>query len=230
VGITATKEADLMTGKTALLKTTQGTGFSVYVAGPEQSQRAILILHEWWGLKPHNREWADRFANLGYLALAVDLYDGRVTDDPEEAGRWMRELDQTLADDRLRAAIEYLKAPGRSIATYGCSFGGKESMITSLLEPDAVTATVVAYCRMETDVEKLRRLKGPVLAIYAEQERNWPEKQEEFEAAMAQAGKVTESVSYDAAHGFTNPTSPRYDAAADRAAWEVTLDFLNRNL
>ena len=80
------------------------------------------------------------------------------------------------------------------------------------------------------EIEKLRRLKGPVLAIYAEQERNWPQKQQDFEAAMKQAGKVTESVSYNAAHGFTNPASPRYDAQADRAAWEVTLDFINRYL
>ncbi len=219
-----------MAGKEKRLRTAHGDEFSVYLAGSELSRRAILILHEWWGIKPHNRDWADRFADLGYLALVVDLYDGRVTDDPEEAGRWMRELDQTLADSKLRAAIEYLRLPGRRIATYGCSFGGKESMITSLLEPDAVSATVVAYCRMETQVEKLRRLKGPVLAIYAEQERNWPDKQQDFEAAMEQAGKITESVSYDAAHGFTNPASPRYDAAADQAAWDVTLDFFNRNL
>jgi carboxymethylenebutenolidase len=219
-----------MAGKTASLKTAQGHEFSVYVSGSAQSHRAILILHEWWGLKPHNRDWADRLADLGYLVLVVDLYDGRLTDDPEEAGRWMRELDQTRADAKLRAAVNYLNSPARRIATYGCSFGGKEAMITSLLEPDAVSAIVVAYCRMETEVAKLRRLKGPVLAIYAERERNWPDKQRDFEAAMEQAGKITESVSYDAAHGFTNPTSPRYDAEADRAAWEVTVDFLNRHL
>ena len=219
-----------MAGKEITLDTSQGDEFSAYAAGSAESRRAVLILHEWWGLKPHNRLWADRLAEMGFFALAVDLYDGRLTDDPEQAGSWMRELDQTRADCKLQAALDWLKAPGRRVATYGCSFGGKESMIASLLDPDAVSATVVAYCRMETDAEKLRRLKGPVLAIYAEQERNWPDKQRDFEAAMAQAGRVTEAVSYDAAHGFTNPDSPRYDAAADQAAWDVTVDFLNRQL
>jgi carboxymethylenebutenolidase len=83
---------------------------------------------------------------------------------------------------------------------------------------------------METDVEKLKTLQGPVLAVYAQQERNWPQKQEDFEVAMAFAGKDTQGVGYDAAHGFTNPDSPRYDVDADRAAWETIVRFLQFNL
>ena len=217
-----------MTGEPHTLTTGDGRDFSVYAAGAKDSRRGILILHEWWGVKAHNRQWADRFAELGYRALLVDLYDGRVTDDAQQAGQWMRDLDQTLADCKLQSALDFLEAPGRRIATYGCSFGGKQAMQASLMRP--VSATVLAYCRMETDADRLRTLQGPVLAIYARQERNWPEKQQQFEAAMTAAGKITESVTYDAAHGFTNPESPRYDAVADRAAWRVTLAFLDRQL
>jgi len=103
-------------------------------------------------------------------------------------------------------------------------------MQASLFDTQAVNATIVAYCRMETDIQSLRCLNGPVLAIYAEQERNWPEKQHDFEAAMAQADKVTVSTSYNAAHGFTNPDSPRYDAEANHAAWQLILDFLDQSL
>ncbi len=103
-------------------------------------------------------------------------------------------------------------------------------MQATLLAPNQVAATIVAYCRMETDVEKLKTLRGPVLAIYAQQERNWPQKQEDFEVAMAFAGKTTEGVGYAAAHGFTNPASPRYDAEADRAAWETIVRFLEIHL
>ncbi|MES9938331.1 MAG: dienelactone hydrolase family protein, partial [Sedimenticola sp.] len=77
---------------------------------------------------------------------------------------------------------------------------------------------------------KLSTLQGPVLAIYAEQERTMPEKRENFEAAMEAAGKQAEAVSFDAAHGFTNPTSPRYDAEADKQAWAALVAFLQRNL
>jgi carboxymethylenebutenolidase len=87
-------------------------------------------------------------------------------------------------------------------------------MQASLLAPDKINATIQAYCRMETNVERLKGLNGPVLAIYAQQERNWPRKQADFEAA----------------HGFTNPTSPRYDKEADKASWACIVNFLKRNI
>ena len=217
-------------GESIRLQTAEGQPFDIYATGPADAKAAVMILHEWWGVMPHNRDWANRLADLGYRAIVVDLYDGRVTEDSEEAGSWMREIDQTLADEKLKAALDYLDRPGRRIATYGCSFGGKESLQATLLAPEKVAATIMAYCRMETDVEKLKTLRGPVLAIYAQQERNWPQKQEDFEVAMAFAGKDTEGVGYDAAHGFTNPTSPRYDAEADQAAWETIVRFLEVHL
>lgn len=217
-------------GETRQLQTADGQAFDVYLAGPEDADGAVMILHEWWGVKPHNRQWAQRLAELGYRTLVVDLYDGRTTDDPEQAGAWMREIDQAGADAKLLAALAYLQRPGRRIASYGCSFGGKQSMRATLLAPHKVAATIVAYCAMETEVERLKRLQGPVLAIYAQQERNWPQKQEDFEVAMAFAGKDTQGVGYDAGHGFTNPESPRYDAAADQAAWETLVRFLDLNL
>ncbi len=212
------------------LTTRNGETFSAYACGDEEARAGVLILHEWWGLKPHNRLWAERLADQGYKALAIDLYDGRVTDDPEQAATWMREIDQAAADRKLIAAIETLTAGDRKLGVYGCSFGGKQAMQASLLRPDAVSATALAYCRMETDADKLAHLQGPVLAIYAQQERTWPEKQALFEQAMKSAGKLTRSVSYDAAHGFTNPTSPHYDAAADKDAWRELLEFFAQHL
>lgn len=217
-------------GRKITLKTSRDEPFNAYLTGDEAADSAVMILHEWWGVMPHNRLWADRLADIGHLALVVDLYDGRTTDDPELAAEMMRNIDQQRADRKLMAAVDFLHTPGRRVTTFGCSFGGKESMRASLLQADKVSATIVAYCRMETDVERLKKLSGPVLAIYAQQERNWPDKQEAFETAMRAAGKETESVGYDAAHGFTNPTSPRYDEAADKASWACIVDFLQRHL
>ncbi|MES9926410.1 MAG: dienelactone hydrolase family protein [Candidatus Thiodiazotropha endolucinida] len=217
-------------GRKITLKTSQDEPFHAYLTGDEAAASAVMILHEWWGVMPHNRLWADRLADIGHLALVVDLYDGRTTDDPALAAEMMRNIDQQRADRKLMAAVDFLHTSGRRVATFGCSFGGKESMQASLLQADKVSATIVAYCRMETDVERLKKMSGPVLAIYAQQERNWPEKQEAFETAMRAAGKETESIGFDAAHGFTNPTSPRYDEAADKASWACIVDFLQRHL
>jgi carboxymethylenebutenolidase len=222
--------AQSRTGTNITLTTDRGEEAMAYVSGPQDARRGVLVLHEWWGLRDHNKAWVDRFAEQGYRALVVDLYGGRITNDAEEAGRWMREIDQDEADRKLRAALGYLAVPGRKLAVYGCSFGGREAMQATLLDPAAVAATVIGYCRMETDVDKLKGLQGPVLAIYAERERNWPEKQQGFEAAMAEAGKLTEGLSFNASHGFTNPTSPRYDAGADKAVWRATFAFLDKHL
>jgi carboxymethylenebutenolidase len=217
-------------GREITLTTDRGESWIGYLAGSETAKAAVLILHEWWGVKPHNRVWADRLAESGYLVMTLDLYDGRVTDDAELAASWMREIDQPAADRKLIAAINYLSQGDRRLAVYGCSFGGKEAMQASLLCPDKVDATALAYCRMETDPEKLATLQGPVLVIYAQQERTWPQKQEDFEAAMQAAGKETLSVGYDAAHGFTNPESPRYDREADVDAWNKLTTFLQQYL
>jgi len=71
-------------GETQTLHTTDGHPFAAYLAGPEQTRGAVLLCHEWWGLKGHNLAWADHLAEAGYRAIAVDLYDGRVTDDRQE--------------------------------------------------------------------------------------------------------------------------------------------------
>ena len=133
-------------GEMIQLETGDGETFQAYAAGPADADRAVMLLHEWWGLMPHNKTWADRLAELGYRTLVVDLYDGRVTDDAEQAGAWMREIDQVAADRKLLAAIDALQAEGRKIATYGCSFGGKESLHDVLGgNPGMIRARRVAF-------------------------------------------------------------------------------------
>ena len=209
-----------MLGDDRTLHTAGGLPFVGYVAGDEAASGAVLILHEWWGLKGHNRGWADRLAEAGFRALAIDLYDGRVTGDREEAAAWMRGLDPAAVEAKLVAALDTLAAGGRQIATLGFSLGGRHAFAAALLRPDVVAATVAGYCRMPTD-EEVARLPGPLLAVYAERERSWPEKQRLFEAAMAGAGRTTESVCFDAAHGFMDPESRNFDPAAAEATWHL---------
>ncbi len=212
------------------LKTLDGVEFDAYQSGAEEAPNALLMIHDWWGLLDYNKEWADRFAELGYLALVIDLYDGERAHYPGQAGEMMRAVDQDEADTKLLAALEQLKRPGRRIATFGWSFGGRQAMQAALLDPEAVDAVVLYYCRMVTDVEALTTLRGPVLSIYATAETTYPEKRNKFTAAMAEAGQQVESHAYDAGHGFVNPTSERYNSEVAEAAWQVTVEFLNRTL
>lgn len=210
------------------LKTRDGDEVEAYVAGPETATHCVLIIHDWWGVLKYNRDWADRLAALGYRAMVIDLYDGEKASNAQRAGELMRDLDQDVADNKLLAALNELRKGGRRITTLGWSLGGREALLAALLDPEVVNSSILFYCRMVTDVETLSQLGGPVLAIYAQQERTWPEKMEAFNKAMAEAGKAVETHSFDAGHGFVNPGSDRYDEGAGKRSWELVEAFLRR--
>jgi len=212
------------------LTTPAGESFDTYSSGPDDAERGILLIHDWWGIQPYNREWADRLAGQGYRVLLLDLYDGHRPKDASEAGEWMRRLDQAVANRKLQTALDELKRRQQRIAVMGWSFGGLQAQRAALLEPAAVNATVFFYSRVISEPEQLSRLSGPVLGIFSETERSWPEKQQTWEAAMEQAGRSYESHSYAADHGFVNSGGARYDAAATESSWQLTLEFLQRTL
>lgn len=211
-----------------ILQTPDGIEFEALVDGPEDATAGVLIVHDWWGVLDYNKQWAERLAAQGYKALVIDLYDGERARTAEEAGEMMRSLDQDVADSKLVSAIDYLKSGGRPLAALGWSFGGRQAMQAALLDPEAVKATVLFYCRMVTDVDQLSQLGGPVLALYAQSERTWPDKMEKFNHAMAKAGKEVETVTYNADHGFVNPDSERYNHEAAEDSWQRVHDFLQR--
>lgn len=220
-----------LSGEEIVLKTAGGVSFNAYVSGPSDASRGILLIHEWWGLNDHIRAWADRFAALGYRALAVDLYDGKVATAPAEARRYLQSVEQDEANAKHRAALGYLKAPGRKLATIGWCFGGGQSLQASLAAAGDVDATVIYYGSLVTDAKTLSALRAPVLGIFARRDAGITvEKVKAFEAAMEQVGKTLEVHFYDADHAFANPSGDRYDGDAARAAWKVTRAFLDRRL
>lgn len=218
-------------GEMTTLKTADGKSFQVYTVGAKDAKRGILVVHEFWGLNDHIKSWADRFAAMGYRAMAVDLYDGKVATDPDTAKRYMVEVNQDAANAKLRATLEALKAPHRKIATIGWCFGGGQSLQATLQEPESVDATVIYYGPLVTDADQLSFIKGPVLGIFAKQDTFiTPEKVKAFEQAMKSAGKSLEVHVYDAKHAFANPSGTAYDSAAAKQSWEVTKKFLAKNL
>src|SRR5689334_12916002 len=82
-----------------------------YLAGVDEGadRPGLILVHEWWGLTEHILGIADRFGEAGFIVLAPDLYEGKVTKDAEEAGRLMQSLDQQRALAILDAAVAYLQ-------------------------------------------------------------------------------------------------------------------------
>lgn len=213
-----------------LLTTPSGETFKAESYGRVEAKSAVLLLHDWWGLQPYNREWAERLAEAGFRVLLVDLYDGHQPQSAAEAGEWMRNLNQPLADGKLLTALSELKRHHSRIAVLGWSFGGLQAQYAAQLDPQAVNATIFFYSRVLTDSAQLTRLTGPVLGIFSETECTWPEKQRHWESAMQAAGTPFESYSFEADHGFVNKGGERYNETAAEAGWRMTLDFLQRVL
>ncbi len=219
-----------LSGQDVAMKTAEGKNFKAYAVGPKDAKRGILLIHEWWGLNDHIRGWADRFAGLGYRAIAVDLY-GKSATTPEDARALMQAVNQEDANARHKAVLAALKVPGRKLATIGWCFGGGQSLQASLAAPELVAATVIYYGPVIADPERLAFLKAPVLGIFAKRDTSITvEKVKAFEAAMKQANKPLELHFYDADHAFANPSGNRFNSEAAKAAWEVTRAFLDRHL
>jgi carboxymethylenebutenolidase len=226
-------DAPKPTGQSISLQV-QGGQANAYAARPKtKAKGGILLLHEYWGLNDWVKSMGDRLAGEGYLALAVDLYKGKVVTDPKQAQELMANKDEKWGDAVEEAGLEWLKsnAGGGKVATLGWCMGGGESLKTSLNDPKDVDATVIFYGLPVTDVDKLKTLRGPVLGIWAKKD-GWitPDKVKAFDEALTKAGVKHEFHAYNADHAFANPSGGRYNGPAAKDAWEKTRAFLAKNL
>lgn len=224
------------------LTTAAGRDVSAALALPETTPApAVLLIHEWWGLNDQIKTMARELAQEGYVALAVDLYDGTVATSPDGARAAMQAVKEEDALDTLTSWTDWLKThdqvtkqdgpdgPVGIVGTIGWCFGGGWSLNTSLATP--VDATVIYYGRVIDDTDRLSRLKGPVLGHFGEQDTYIDHAMvDPFEAALSEIGHPHQIHWYDANHAFANPTGNRYDAGDARTAWERTLAFFNQSL
>ncbi|HEV2859374.1 MAG TPA: dienelactone hydrolase family protein [Pyrinomonadaceae bacterium] len=208
-----------------------------YLSTPEGGRGpGVIVIQEWWGLVGHVKDVCDRFAREGFTALAPDLYHGKTTRSPDEAGKMMMALNIEQAEKDLRGAVRYLlgheATGGERVGTVGFCMGGVLSLFAASKNRQ-VGACVVFYGihpKVEPDFENL---SAPVLGLYAERDQFVPpEAVRELEARLRSHGKQVETHIYPGAdHAFFNDTRPEvYDAAAAEDAWRRTIEFLRAHL
>jgi carboxymethylenebutenolidase len=229
---------------------------------PDESGRgprgAVVVIEEIWGLVEHVKEVADRFAALGYVAVAPDLL-GHVGLTPEVGLRIFgllmngSEAERLAAQPQLRAAASPAHQPefaawalpalravvgalaeepgvqGR-VAVVGFCFGGTYTYALAAAEP-RLRAAVPFYGRFPEDADPAT-IACPVLAFYGEQDQSLTEGLPELESRMEAAGvDFTARVYHGVGHAFFNDTSPsRYNAEVAADAWERVLGFLDSHL
>jgi carboxymethylenebutenolidase len=208
-----------------------------YLAVPASGSGAgIIVLQEWWGLVPHIKSVADRFAAAGYVALAPDLYKGQQTTDPGEAGRLLMALNIQQTAQDLKAAANYLlgheAVTSSKLGVIGFCMGGQLALLAATVS-DRFAAVVDFYGIHPNVHPDFTKLNAPVLGIFGEKDSSVPaEAVQRLEASIQQAGGSMTTYTYaDADHAFFNDTRPNvYNPTAAADAWNHTLVFLSQQL
>lgn len=220
-------------GKMITFKTPDGGEAKGYVIeAKKKTNNWIFVFQEWWGLNDNiKREAENLFKDLGNVnVLALDMYDGKVATDRENAARYMQEFKQDRGDAIVKGALAYV-GKNAKIGTVGWCFGGGQSLLATLTAGPQAKACVMYYGMPVEDVAKLKTLKTDVLGIFATKEQ-WinTEVVKKFEANMKAANKKLTVKNYDADHGFANPSNPAFDKTSTEDAYKNTLAFFKARL
>jgi carboxymethylenebutenolidase len=209
-----------------------------YLALPDGAGRhpAVIVIHEWWGLTDWVKDETQKFADQGYVALAVDLYRGKMAKSPDEAHELMRGLPDDRVMRDLEAAYAYLASrpdvKADKIGSLGWCMGGGWSIKLAVDQPK-LAACIVNYGPLPTDAANIQKIKAPVQGNFGAEDRGITvESVKAFETAMKAAGKTADIKIYDGAgHAFENPNNEdgyRPQATAD--AWQRMTAFLKKTL
>ncbi len=195
---------------------------------------AVIVVQEWWGVNEHIKSITRRLASLGFVALAPDLYHGKTTRDPGEAGQLAQALDTHQAVAEIGGAADFLRKHERSngkVGVIGFCLGGALTLAAGC-HLEGLGALVPFYGIPPADKVDYARLTAPVLGHYARRDTYVsPDKVSALVAELGRQGKSARIETYDADHAFVNDTrSDVYSAEAASVAWARTVEFLRAHL
>lgn len=196
------------------------------------SDKWLLVFHEWWGLNDYIKKESDKFSEIfpGVNILAVDLYDGAVASTREEAQKLVQGLNKERAITIINGAFNYGGSESK-FGTIGWCLGGTWSCQAAIEGGDKVDACVIFYGAPEENTDRLKLLDAPVLMIHPLKDK-WinQDMMDKFSVNMKSLDKKFEILTYDADHGFANPSSPNFNNKEANESWLKVKEFLEKNL
>ena len=206
---------------------------SAYVAIPDgPSQKAVIVIQEYWGLNDHIKDIARRYADEGFIAIAPDLYRGKLAADPAEASRFMQALKIEDGLDMINSSVEAARAK-YDLSHFGITgfcMGGTFAL-RAACELEGFSAAAPFYGDTPEE-EVLKKLTTPTIFVSATKD-GWinTDKVAALEEAAEKYELPIHSVKYEADHAFFNNTRPEvYDETASRDAWALVTGFFNDKL
>jgi carboxymethylenebutenolidase len=201
---------------------------------PSGKGPGVVVIQEWWGLNDNIKDIARRFAAAGYVALAPDLYHGKVTKEPDEAGKIMMSMKMDTAAKDMAGAYDFLRkhdACTGKVGSVGFCLGGGLSLYIATLRP--IDACVIYYGVLPGVQPDMSKLTGAVLGHYADHD-DWANEAavKALEAQIKAQGREVEMHIYPGTqHGFFNDTRPEaHHAEASKQSWDRTLAFYDKHL
>jgi carboxymethylenebutenolidase len=202
---------------------------------------AVIMIHEFWGINDNIRSMARTLAKqAGYVVLAVDLFKGQSTNDPNQASQLVKSVraNPQEAISNLQAAVKYVSSlpfvDSSKIASLGWCFGGGQSLQLALhSEQHPLAATILYYgTPLVIDKQELSKIKWPVLGIFGDHDQANPLPLiNAFKAALDGDGITNEILIYKGlGHAFANPSGANYAPQQTADAWQKTLTFLSKYL
>lgn len=210
-----------------------------YLALPRQgSGPGAVVIQEWWGLTDHIAGICDRLAAEGFVALAPDLFGGRVAHDADEAGRLMSELPVDRAARDLGGAVDFLlqheAVTSSKVGAVGFCMGGGFVLLLAAQQGDKVGAAVPFYGVGPAVPQTYTGLTAPVQGHYGEQDAFYPadDARRQEQQIRQESGAPVEFFFYPAGHAFHNDENKlgTYDKEQATQAWQRTVEFLRAQL
>jgi carboxymethylenebutenolidase len=212
-----------------------------YLAQPDQAGASrgthpgVIVIQEWWGLDGHIRDIAERYAREGFVALAPDMYHGKVATEPDEARKLVMSMNREQANKDLLGALTYLQglpevAP-KKIGVTGFCMGGALTLWLATASTE-VAAAAPFYAGFRPGPEELAKIEAEMFCAFGADDGGIPlDAVKEFEDNLRNVGKNAVVKVYEGApHSFFNDTKESYRPAAAKDAWEHSLDLFRRTL
>lgn len=224
-----------------------------YWAIPDEPGPGVIIVHDVWGLYDHFRDLARRFADQGYVALAIDLYQPLGAVKIEDVGAWMRSLSDPEILSRVQLAVDAMQAHPRlagKVGIVGFCMGGTYALLASasvrglgaaaafygILSHEhglyADSAGLDPRKKPRDPLEAAPDIRCPLLGLYGEEDSFIPLADvRQLEQALKSVPYPTAVQTYPGAgHAFFNDTRATYRPEAARDAWERVLAFFRKYL
>ena len=209
-------------------------GYLVRPAKASGKLPGVIIVHENRGLNPHTEDVARRAALANFVAFAPDALTplGGYPGNDEEGVAMQRKLEQPKIQEDFLAATHWLRQHAETtgrVGIVGFCFGGGMSNNMAVRVPELGAA--VPFYGGQPRAEDVPKINAPLLIHYAENDQRindgWPA----YEAALkANNKRYTVHFYPGTQHGFLNDTTPRFNEAAAKLAWDRTIEFFNQNL